>query len=348
MNDPQGRIVLEVRPLGAPPWATSDPFLFCVHHDDAYPAGNEVMGPSASLAGRDLGQDFAGKDGWRMYHGKVVPGFPQHPHRGFETVTIVRHGAIDHSDSLGAAARFGAGDVQWLTAGAGIVHSEMFPLRDRQGPNRLELFQIWLNLPAEDKLATPHFAMLWNRDIPRCVFTDGAGRNTEVAVVAGQLEGKLAPPPPPRSWAARVDADVAIWCIRMEAGASFTLPPATGLSGTVRTLYFFRGPSLRVADRALAAHSAVVLRSDREAKLEAGNVECEVLVLQGRPIGQPVVQYGPFVMNTREEIQQAMNDYRRTQFGGWPWPSDDPVHPREEGRFARHVGGRIERVPDDE
>jgi hypothetical protein len=151
------------------------------------------MGPAASLAGRDLGQDFAGKDGWRMYHGKVVPGFPQHPRRGFETVTIVRHGVIDHSDSLGAAARFGSGDVQWLTAGGGIVHAEMFPLRDRCGPNRLELFQIWLNLPAEDKLATPHFAMLWNRDIPRCVFTAGAGRNTEVAIVAGQLEGKRAP-----------------------------------------------------------------------------------------------------------------------------------------------------------
>jgi hypothetical protein len=115
----------------------------------------------------------------------------------------------------------------------------------------------------------------------------------------------------------------------------------------VRTLYFFRGPSLRVADRTLTAHSAVVLRSDLEAKLEAGNAECEVLVLQGRPIGQPVVQYGPFVMNTREEIQHALDDYRRTLFGGWPWPSDDPVHPREEGRFARHAGGRIERVPDE-
>src|SRR5512132_278907 len=129
--------VLDIRPLGFP-WETADPFLFCVHHDDAYPAGNERFGPATSLAGRNIGQDFAGKDGFRMYHGAVVPGFPQHPHRGFETVTIVRRGLIDHSDSLGAAARFGAGDVQWVTAGSGIVHSEMFPLVERERPNPLE------------------------------------------------------------------------------------------------------------------------------------------------------------------------------------------------------------------
>ena len=111
--------VLRIEPLGQR-WQTHDPFLFCVHHIDLYPAGNDRLGPSAPLDGRDIGQDFAGKDGWRMYHGDVVPGFPQHPHRGFETVTIVRDGYIDHSDSLGAKARFGMGDVQWLTAGAGV------------------------------------------------------------------------------------------------------------------------------------------------------------------------------------------------------------------------------------
>src|ERR1700761_8720418 len=93
--------VLSVRPLGFP-WETADPFLFCAYHDDAYPRGNGAMGPAVSLAGRDIGQDFSRKDGWSMYHGDGVPGFPAHPHRGFETVTIVRKGLIDHSDSLGA------------------------------------------------------------------------------------------------------------------------------------------------------------------------------------------------------------------------------------------------------
>jgi hypothetical protein len=335
--------ILETRPLGFP-WETSDPFLFCVHHDDAYPAGNERLGPAASLAGRQLGRDFEGKEGWRMYHGDVVPGFPQHPHRGFETVTIARRGFIDHSDSLGATARFGPGDVQWLTAGSGIVHSEMFPLLDRGHPNPLELFQIWLNLPATDKLVEPHFAMLWSHDIPRCVFTSDAGRRTEVTVIAGEIDGKRAPSPPPRSWASRPDTGVAIWSIRMEPGASWTVPAATG-KGTGRTLYFFEGSSLQVAGHRLRSHAAVALRSDLGARIENGDEACEILLLQGRPIGEPVVQQGPFVMNSQAEIQRAIEDYQQTRFGGWPWPSNGPVHGRDEGRFARHAGGRIERAP---
>ena len=187
-------VVIGVIPLGFP-WATVDPFLFCAHHDDAYPAGNEQMGPAASLEGRNLGMDFEVKDGWRMYHGDVVPGFPRHPHRGFETVTLARHGYIDHSDSLGATARFGHGDVQWMTAGKGVVHSEMFPLVHRDRGNRTELFQIWLNLPRADKLVDPHFGMLWSETIPRHAFTDQAGRTTAVTTIAGALEGRTPPAP---------------------------------------------------------------------------------------------------------------------------------------------------------
>jgi redox-sensitive bicupin YhaK (pirin superfamily) len=333
--------ILAVRPLGFP-WQPSDPFLFCVHHLDAYPAGNEKMGPAAPLAGRNLGEDFQGKDGWRMYHGHNVPGFPPHPHRGFETVTIVRRGLIDHSDSLGAAARFGAGDVQWLTAGEGIVHSEMFPLVEQSKPNPLELFQIWLNLPGADKLAPPHFAMLWSRDIPRITSTDAAGRTTEVTLVAGALDGKRAPPPPPRSWASRVDADVMIAPIRLEAGAVWTLPPAAD-ARTRRTLFFFEGASLDVAGEALRDPRAVEVRGDASFELRAGEGGSEILLLQGRPIGEPVAQHGPFVMNTIEEIQRAFADYRRTRFGGWPWPSNEPVHERDAGRFARHADGSVER-----
>jgi len=331
-------LVVQTVPLGFP-WATVDPFLFCAHHLDAYPRGDERFGPAASLAGRDLGQDFDGKDGWRMYHGQTVPGFPQHPHRGFETVTLVRKGRIDHSDSLGAAARFGDGDVQWITAGAGIVHSEMFPLLRREEPNPVELFQIWLNLPAADKLAPPHFSMLWRESIPVLEAKDG-GRST-VCVVAGALDGRTPPPPPPRSWASRPESDVAIWAVDLEGGARRTLPPAR--EGTVRTIYFYRGEALRVGDHEQRGPSALLVRGERPLPLEAIGGPAEVLVLQGRPLREPVAQHGPFVMNTRAELVQAFTDYQATGFGGWPWPTDDPVHPRQEDRFARHADGRTER-----
>ncbi len=343
MNDP----ILGSTPLGFP-WQTPDPFLFCAYHLDAYPAGDGSLGPAASLAGRDMGSDFAGKDGWRMYHGETIPGFPQHPHRGFETVTIARRGLIDHSDSLGAAARFGPGhgeagrgDVQWVTAGKGILHSEMFPLIDENNPNPLELFQIWLNLPAADKMAEPHFTMLWAENVPVRTEKDAEGRTTEVTVVAGSLHGSVAPKPPPQSWANHPEADVAIWTIRMAPQAEWTLPPAA--AGSNRTLYFYRGESIRLGDREIKAGHAIRLQGDAPARIRNGKDEAEFLLLQGRPIGEPVFQHGPFVMNSREEIEQAFRDYQRTHFGGWPWESDDPAHAAKEGRFARHADGREER-----
>ena len=323
-----------IKPLGIP-WQTSDPFLFCMYHNDAYPPGNDKLGPAASLAGRNIGQDFEGKGGWRMYHGQVVPGFPQHPHRGFETVTIMRHGFIDHSDSLGAIARFGPGDVQWLTAGRGIVHCEMFPLLKPDKPNPLELFQIWLNLPGSGKMVDPHFSMLWNERIPRHV-VDG----TEITVVAGRLGNIQPPPAPPKSWAARADGDVAIWTMKMAPHARFMMPAVRG--GTNRTLYFFRGSAVKFDGESLIRHAAVQLEKEVEVSIENGPDESEFLFLQGRPIGEPVVQYGPFVMTSRDEIQQAFKDYQQTGFGGWPWASDEPVFARTEGRFARHADGHTE------
>jgi redox-sensitive bicupin YhaK (pirin superfamily) len=333
--------IIAMKPLGFT-WDTVDPFLFCAYHDDAYPVANAQMAPQASLAGRDIGQDFSRKDGWSMYHGRSVPGFPSHPHRGFETVTIVRKGLIDHSDSLGARARFGQGDVQWLTAGQGVVHSEMFPLLNTAAPNPLELFQIWLNLPAANKMAAPYFTMFWADRIPRATVADDHGRETEVAVIAGRLQQAETPlAAPPASWAAQADADVAIWTLRMAPGARWTLPPAAS-AATRRHLYFFKGASVDIARHPVQQHGAIELRGDASVELVNGASESEFLLLQGRPIGEPVAQHGPFVMNTRAEIMQAFADYQRTQFGGWPWPDSAPVHGRDPARFARHPDGREE------
>ena len=338
--------IIQSLPLGAQ-WPCIDPFLFCAHHNDAYPEGDGSMGVQAvELEDRPMGSDFSNKDGSSMYHGDHVPGFPGHPHRGFETVTLVRKGLIDHADSLGAAARFGGGDVQWVTAGEGIMRSEMFPLLHTDKPNPLELFQIWLNLPASHKMVKPHFTMLWNERIPRLYHTDDAGHKTTVTVVAGDLAGADASlSPPPESWASQDRADVAIWTICMEPGARWTLPAAKG-ADTRRMLYWFVGAGLQVEGESLSEHAALQIEARRDlALVNTGSDVVELVLLQGAPIREPVAQYGPFVMNTQQEIMQAMMDFRRTQFGGWPWDSSAPVHGSEPRRFARHPGATEDEVP---
>ena len=338
--------ILESVALG-PRWPCLDPFLFCAHHDDSYPASDGKLGvQSVEFEGRDMGSDFSAKDGFSMYHGEGVPGFPGHPHRGFETVTLVRKGLIDHSDSLGATARFGGGDVQWLTAGKGIQHSEMFPLLNSDKPNPLELFQIWLNLPAKSKMVEPHFTMFWNEDIPRLVHSDAAGKKTTVTVIAGDLPGAAKPlAAPPESWASQPDSDVAIWMLALEPGARWTMPRALGAQ-THRMLYFYVGKSLQLSGVDLSAHAAMHVQAQRDLELvNTGDDVVEMVLLQGRPIGEPVAQYGPFVMNTQQEIMQAMQDYRRTSFGGWPWGANDPVHGDQHRRFARYPGAEHDEEP---
>ena len=326
--------VIEVFELGFP-WQTQDPFLFCVYHLDHYPRGNEEMGPEASLEGRNLGNDFVIKDGWRMYHGTTIPGFPYHPHRGFETITIVNKGYCDHSDSLGAAGRFGNGDVQWMTAGRGVQHSEMFPLLNREEENPLELFQIWLNLPAKAKFSEPHFKMLWNEDIP--VLKE---KDHEIRIISGKYMGATAPLPTPDSWAHDPDNHVAIWDLKLAPGSEFRLPVAG--EGLNRSLYYYSGDNLTVANAPIQPNQGVHLKANVETLITNGDQESHLLLLQGRPIAEPVAKYGPFVMNTQEEIEQAFEEYRLTRFGGWPWPYPDNVHEREKGRFAQYPDGSLE------
>jgi redox-sensitive bicupin YhaK (pirin superfamily) len=329
-----------VTPLGGMQWRTDDPFLFCAYHVDAYPAGNENLGPAASLEGRHLGRDFDEGEKWRMYHGRTVPGFPRHPHRGFETVTVVRSGMLDHADSMGATARYGGGDVQWLTSGGGIQHAEMFPLLASDSPNPLELFQIWLNLPRADKMVAPYFTMLWNEKIPRVVERDAQGRVVELTLTAGGYADRQPPPPPPNSWASKAGSDLAIWSLRMEAGARFRLPAVS--PGTKRSLYVHRGAGMKIADTDVANDHRAQVDEHGPLLLTNGSEETELLLLQGRPIGEPVAKRGPFVMNTQQEIRQAYADYQQTQFGGWPWSDNGPVHDGKKGRFARHIDGNFE------
>lgn len=332
----ENKAIKDIIKLGFP-WQTQDPFLFCVHHEDYYPKGNAEMGPAESVSGRMIGQDFDPNQKWRMYHGTKVPGFPAHPHRGFETVTIVRKGLIDHSDSLGAAGRFGNGDVQWMTAGKGVQHSEMFPLLKENEDNPLELFQIWLNLPKSKKNVDPHFAMLWNEDIPVYKHKDENGKITSIEIIAGEVDGNKAPDPAPNSWAADTDNEVAIWHFKMEPGAKWELPKAS--KGINRSLYFFKGNGLTINDDEIPAYRGVVMNPSEQAVLQNGNEESHLLILQGKPIDEPVVQHGPFVVNDHKEINETIMEFQRTQFGGWPWPTHENTHAKERGRFAIYADG---------
>jgi redox-sensitive bicupin YhaK (pirin superfamily) len=338
-QSPMREKVIRILPLGFQ-WETLDPFLFCVHHEDHYPKGNDHMGPDTSLAGRYLGQDFIVKDGFRMYHGTEVPGFPGHPHRGFETITVVREGLVDHADSTGASGRYGNGDVQWMTAGKGVQHSEMFPCLNSEGDNPLELFQIWLNLPAKSKMVEPHFKMIWSEDVPKTKLSDLSGKTAQIEVLVGRFKEFSSPAAPPNSWASDPSNEVAIWNIHLEPGATLTLPVCS--EGVQRMIYYYSGNGLKIDQQELSHYHAAQVDPSQDIELLNGAEAGKVLILQGKPIKEPVVQHGPFVMNTKEEIYQAFSDYQRTHFGGWPWPKNDQVHARELGRFARHSDGSEE------
>ncbi|KAL3772566.1 hypothetical protein ACHAW5_005309 [Stephanodiscus triporus] len=344
------------------PFPTPDPFLFCVYHVDEYPPDKSEGRMEAPFPGN--GADFDPEAPYRMYHGDRVPGFPAHPHRGFETVTATMSGLIDHADSLGNAGRYGGGDVQWMTAGGGVVHGEMFPLVHSDGPNRLRLFQIWLNLPARSKMVPPGFHMFWAEDVP---VWESENRRVSISAWAGDYFGlgDVQNSPPPNSWAADPENDVAIFHITIRPDGRLILPKAKK-GGVNRSLYLIEGHGngVRVDGRVMSERVCLDMDATLEVLIELPsltNADCsanrindddddgwrtEFLLLQGRPIGEPVAQRGPFVMNTPSELQQAYVDYQRTKFGGWPWPRNDLVFPREKGRFAL-IDGVETRPPSD-
>ena len=339
-------LILETAPLTRP-WPGTDPFLFCAYHTDHFPRGNGQLGiDAAKLTDRPLGNDFSGLHGFSMYYGDSVPGFPVHPHRGFETITIVRSGYVDHADSLGAQARYGVGDVQWLTAGAGIQHAEMFPLLHTDRDNPLELFQIWLNLPARSKFVPPAFKMLWAEQIPH--YRHGG---STVSVIAGALypvdgSATITPvAPPPDSWGAQPEADLALWLLRLEPGATLVLPSAR-LPQAQRTLYVFEGDGLHVGTQPIGGQQIVRVDAGQHLPLSHhGSGVVQILLMQGVPLNEPVAAAGPFVMNTEAELHQARVDYTRTRFGGWPWDSPAPTLGQGLQRFAKYPGQQTPELP---
>ncbi|MCB1284982.1 MAG: pirin family protein [Microthrixaceae bacterium] len=322
--------VLDIEPLKRP-WQALDPFLVVAHHDDRYPRATGTLGPDSDLAGRTPGNDFASIGGWNMYFGQSVPGFPRHPHRGFETITYARTGWVDHSDSLGARGRYGHGDVQWMTAGRGINHAEMFPLLDEQADNPLDLFQIWINLPARSKFVDPGYLMLWSDEIPAV----DHGNGTTVTVIAGDYEGHAPPRPPGDSWAGDPQHDVTILHLEIGPDGTVQLPYQQPTSN--RVLYLFGEGDVAINGELVAAGSAVTLDPAAPTHLAATGTATAAFLLNGEPIGEPVVARGPFVMNTEAEIDEAFADYRSTRFGTWPWNDDAPTQGTNPRSFSELV-----------
>ena len=228
-------------------------------------------------------------------------GVGQHPHRGFETVTIVYDGEVEHRDSTGKGGVIGAGDVQWMTAGGGILHEEFHSgdYARRGGP--FEMVQLWVNLPARDKMAAPGYQAITDAQIPSVSLPDAAGR---VRVIAGSFDGHDGP--------ARTFSPMNVWDVRLDAGKTVQLPQADGwtvqvvvLAGTVQV------------------NGEAVLREKQMATLSTGgtgvnieaNSDAKLLLLAGEPIDEPVVGYGPFVMNSQAEIAQAVADFNSGRFG---------------------------------
>jgi hypothetical protein len=186
--------------------------------------------------------------------------------------------------------------------------------------------------------------MTWAETVPVRTFPDEQGRSSVVTVYAGALGEIQGPPPAPQSWAARPEHDVTIAEVKVPPHGRYTLPEAAS-GEAVRTLYLFAGGPAVIAGNPYSPKVGLRLAPQVPVSIEAGPAGAELLLLQGKPIREPVAQHGPFVMNNRAQILQAFEDYQRTRFGGWPWPKDDPVHPRDSGRFARHADGKLEHPP---
>ena len=234
-------------------------------------------------------------------------GVGEHPHRGFETVTIVYQGEVAHRDSVGNAGLIGPGDVQWMTAASGILHEEFHsPAFTRDG-GALEMVQLWVNLPAKHKMSAPRYQTILNANIPQIELAGGAGN---LRVIAGGFHGQKGP--------AATFSPLNVWDIRLKAGQQISLAVPPGHTTAIAVLR--ESVTVNGSVEVSAAQLVVLDRSGEEVHIAANN-DATLLLLSGLPILEPIVGYGPFVMNSSDEIKVAIDDFRRGKFGRMPHPS---------------------------
>ena len=329
--------VLKVQALNMH-WDTEDPFFFVSHHCDDYPKGNAQQAPPLEMiGGRNLGRDYKKLLGFRMYHGKVVPGFPLHAHWGYETVTMVSKGYVDHSDSLGIEGRYGAGDVQWISAGDLYVHNEMYPLVHSDNVNPNEITQIMINLPLKDKGSVPEVRTIWSEDIP-IVKDEGY----VVKVIAGEFNGISALSPNAVSWASDPDNHVRILRIFMDPAAELMLSPIK--EGINRNLYTTEGNGVNINGEDFDPLKRFKLSAD-EIIIRNGDAPGVLWLLEGRPINEKMSSFGPIVLDTDKNVREALNVVRKEELERWSWGLVDRTQPKGTSRFIRYKDGREEFPP---
>ncbi len=325
-------------------WDTEDPFIFASHHRDDYPKGNAQQAPPLDMIGwRDLGNDYRKHSGFRMYRGKVVPGFPMHAHWGYETFTVAEQGYIDTFDTEGNQSRFGFGDAQWVTAPSKYQHCEMYPLAFDDRPNPNDITQIMVNLPLEMKGSENSVSMLWSEDIKRMEKRDENGLKTSITLYAGSYENQKVECHNEISWAADPEHGFRIVQFRMEPGATYFIPPSR--EGVSKNLYFVSGSNASVGGFEADAGYRMKLRTETEVKITNGNIPSRFWLLESVPIGQKMVSFGPVTLNNDKAVRNALNEIRKDGFSQWPWNVIDKAQPRGTPRFIKTSDGR-EYYPD--
>jgi redox-sensitive bicupin YhaK (pirin superfamily) len=241
-----------------------------------------------------MGSDFGNKDGWSMYHGQTIPGFPSHPHRGFETVTYLLHGAMEHRDSSGGVGTITPGGVQWMTAGSGVVHSELPPASMLKLGGKMHGFQLWVNLPAAKKMIAPRYQGFDAEEIVAHTLDNGGVMKVVAGEVAG-VQGKV-----------NTTSPVTYAHIEFAAGDQVVWAPMEGHTALV---HCFGGEVEVNGKKAVDGQMVVLERTAGEVRVHSAS-GASVLLLGGEPLGEPVARYGPFVMNTQAEIVQAFEEYQ--------------------------------------
>lgn len=309
-------------------WDTEDPFTFVSHHEDDYPQGNNQQAPPLDqIAGRNLGRDYKKIMGFRMYNGKVVPGFPMHAHWGYETVTLPQIGYVDHFDCLGIKGRFGFGDVQWVSAPGFYEHCEMYPLSKKDSRNPNDITQVMINMPLEEKGKESSVNTVWRDNVP-VVESEGC----RIQIICGSFGGYTVESPSRTSWAK--EGRVRILRMEFQPGGRVTIDPF--VKGANRNLYFVSGGDAEIMGQEVGWNLRMKIEPEAEFTIVNKDQPSVMWLLEGMPIGQRMSSFGPVILGSEKEVRDALQHIRLNEFKMWPWDIIDKTNPAECGSFIEY------------